>query len=747
MDIKEPQRTTRRWAWELSALAVSLLGACLRCLPWRFVFSDSGVILPGVDPYYHLWRASRLLEQLPSIPTFDPYLSYPAAASIPWPPGFDLLLALPSLVAGQEQISLVWAALLMPLLGGLSVYLTYRLGSQVFDRPTGLVAAVLMACMHGAISFSFLGRADHHGLVAPVSLLLFSAFLASLDADSIRRTWLWGVVCGLLAAASVGSWIVTPPLYFIPIPAVLLWSSLRGHGAAIRQATFAVLIPAASLVVLVVAATGDLQGNPWSLFGNSWFVVLPYGLSLIVCGLGVWRPMTALGLAVAITLVGMCLPADGLLGQAFRVALGDEKVFSLIGESESLFLYTGWFTLRRPASLYSYLILLMPFILVIMTWRAHRQSRIEPVTGLMWAVVFGWLSFTLLSIQQRFGEFAAPALALVFGWSMVAGLRFFWKRLSDGPARSKGLMVVLVLALLAALSPLATSLLELAPVDPVSYQRSLLKFGEELSRNTPEPCEVEGRPDYGVVSGWKDSNPLLWSARRPVATTVFTTPEGLAGNRAVFRILLSEDEEASYRSMSSSKLSYIIVSPIEDDINSMADIAGLNTAFVRVEDRLISGRRMRIVKPLSPFHRCVHTRALLFDGSRSTVDGVPVSALRRFRLHLESREHIEYFGSAISQFKAFEIVKGALLVGRALPGQQVRLRLGIETNIGRRFTYETETRTEGDGEFRLRIPYSTGPTSRPCRSIGLVRLKIGDRVRKLAVGEEAVIKGLSIPVF
>ncbi len=174
-------------SWDLVALALTLLGVAVRCLPWARVFAGAEVVMPDTDNYYHLRRAWNLVTHFPNLPFFDPFISFPAGAPIPWPIGFDLVVALPGLLGASQEIMVVWAAVLPPVLGGAAVFLTYQLGKKAFDPSTAAVAAALFALMQGAANFSLLGRVDHHALIAPVTLGAFLALLAALEAKDWRR--------------------------------------------------------------------------------------------------------------------------------------------------------------------------------------------------------------------------------------------------------------------------------------------------------------------------------------------------------------------------------------------------------------------------------------------------------------------------------------------------------------------------------------------------------------------------------
>jgi hypothetical protein len=178
----------------------------------------------------------------------------------------------------------------------------------------------------------------------------------------------------------------------------------------------------------------------------------------------------------------------------------------------------------------------------------------------------------------------------------------------------------------------------------------------------------------------------------------------------------------------------------------MARVAGHAEPFVDME-RTAVGKDVRVsAQPLPAFARSLHTRLYVADGARRSLWGQQVSALGHFRLHLESAAAGNVFGIPVAAFKAYEVVRGARLEGRCRAGELVRLRLGVQTNTGRGFTWEAETRADAGGVFGFVVPYATGDTGAPCRAAGPYRIKAGDRVVHLEVSEDAVLAGEVVTV-
>ena len=66
----------------LMCLAVGLV---IRLAPWQSVFTPDGIRFFTIDPYYHVLRAQRIVQDYPRVPWVDPMMNYPEGAPIIWP--------------------------------------------------------------------------------------------------------------------------------------------------------------------------------------------------------------------------------------------------------------------------------------------------------------------------------------------------------------------------------------------------------------------------------------------------------------------------------------------------------------------------------------------------------------------------------------------------------------------------------------------------------------------------------------
>ncbi|HUE89336.1 MAG TPA: glycosyltransferase family 39 protein [Vicinamibacterales bacterium] len=231
--------------------------------------------------------------------------------------GLPLLMGLAQRITGQREA----VYYVVPLLGALAVWMTYRLGRSLDTPATGALASLLLAT-----SPIFLNQ-----VMQPVSDLPAAAWLTACLALAVRGT----AAAALGAGAAASMAILTRPNLVplgIVIGAFLIWSVVRASGEARRGTVRRVLLFAAASApgcLAVAAINHHLHGSPLQsgygsverLFG--WENVLPnldrYPRWLAVSQtpfiyLGLLAPFTArvaqrprvwLLLACSLTLFGM----------------------------------------------------------------------------------------------------------------------------------------------------------------------------------------------------------------------------------------------------------------------------------------------------------------------------------------------------------------------------------------------------------------------------------------------------------
>jgi hypothetical protein len=164
-----------------------------------------------------------------------------------YPAGVPLLMAMLQRVAGKGAVFY-----LVPLLGGLCVWMTSALGASAHGRLTGVLAALLVAT-----SPSFVTE-----LMVPASDVAATAWWTTALVLTIRG----GSLAALGAGAAVSLAVLTRP-NLVPLAVVVglfhIWRVVRGRGDAAR--TLALFTGAAVPGCLAVAAINQyLYGSPLS---------------------------------------------------------------------------------------------------------------------------------------------------------------------------------------------------------------------------------------------------------------------------------------------------------------------------------------------------------------------------------------------------------------------------------------------------------------------------------------------------
>jgi hypothetical protein len=176
-----------------------------------------------------------------------------------YPPGWPVLMAVGMLTVGRDLVN--------PLLSGLAIWLTYRLGRKVWSAPVGLLAAGL------TLTSPFYLMNSATLLSHPFGLVLSAAFtLAWLDwhpEASPKKKCLTNLVAGL----SLGVLAVTRPWTAVGVAfPFILHAIIRMicEGWQVRAHLLAVAATAGALASLYIlwqyTVTGDPFLNPYTLW-------------------------------------------------------------------------------------------------------------------------------------------------------------------------------------------------------------------------------------------------------------------------------------------------------------------------------------------------------------------------------------------------------------------------------------------------------------------------------------------------
>jgi hypothetical protein len=174
-----------------------------------------------------LWRHGRLVIEQPFVSGspwplaewtwsplgFRPAVGNPNAIVPLYPPGLPLLMA-----AAQSIAGFCGAFLVVPLCGGLAIWLTYALGQRLFGRPGVALWAALLVATSPVFLFQLMNPMSD----VPVTAAWTLALVLVLD----ERPWL----AGLAAAAAIAIRPTLGPLALV----LLAWTAQRDWRSTLR---------------------------------------------------------------------------------------------------------------------------------------------------------------------------------------------------------------------------------------------------------------------------------------------------------------------------------------------------------------------------------------------------------------------------------------------------------------------------------------------------------------------------------
>ncbi len=713
----------------LVAALISVLAFGIRCLPYHEVFVKGRVFFLEADSYYHLRRILYTMRYFPESLGFDPYLGYPTAAKAIWPTFLDSAIALVLLPFAKPEDAIRVESLVVwipPLAGAATVLTLFLLARRLFGFGVAVVSSLTLCFLSAHFWYSQIGFVDHHAIISLLSSVLLAATVASL-AHARDRSWSprraigSGVALGLLSTVILLVW-PGGILYVAMAAGGLLIFALNDSQGDMRER----LLPL--LVAFHATALGALL--PFSLFNSwpQWSAFSPVVLSrfqplfffiaaihALACHLllgrsagptGVGRRYLeagASGLALLV-LAAMVFPEIlGSAGDAVSWLARTDSFQAMVAESRPLFDLHGQFNHHIAELRLSYFVYLLPFATLALAWQHRKREDFVEVH-----FVAGWtlILFAFTLMQKRFFNTSSVALALVFGWSVVALWHWISRSLAPdlrGGIVAGGLTGLLALGVLwptfaAYEVPLASVRARIAGRPPIYDQRLRMHLvrqnvAEWIRHNTPKTSglwRADASPEYGVLARWGEGHFIQYVARRPTIVGNFGDDLGVDHFLKARSVYLAQPQAAA-KVLEDLRARYIVI---------------------RIQGE---------TRPLAKW---------LIDG-----DG---SGSGHYRLVYEAPSPLERRTLA---YKVFEFVPGAEVEGRAAPGMRVHARLAFETNLGRTARYETSTVANDQGIYRLHLAYASRGAPPATRPAAEYELWAGEAKARLAVDEDRVLGG------
>lgn len=725
----------------MTPISLFLVALGVRLLSWHSVFQPSGVYPNGNDAYYHLRRIRYTIEHFPDVLSFDPLINFPAGAQPIWPPTFDWLIAaslriLPGIEeAHQLERFAVW---IPPLIGAVTVVFVYFLAVHFFSRSAAWVAAGSLALLPGHVFYSRLGEIDHHFLVASMvtaTLAITMQLFRTPEAPGADGKGLaWSGALGLSMALCVVIWPGT--LLHLGLLQIAMLARLLGCAERASALVWSKRLALAQIVACAVIYP-MAAGHEWVLWGPLSPVVLSdfqplYFFLAALCfgGLGVvwctgwWGSSTRVGRALSAGLLGglvllVSLVAIPGLGLALNDALSwfgkDEEFQAVVNESVPLFAGRAGFA--RANAFLSLFIYLVPVLCGWLAWRSrHEADRL---------LLIGWTLGLFLAtlVQWRFMNSYSIGQSLVLGLAWSSGRDALRPLLMTRARRVVAAIIAFIIVVLA-FQPAMRSYtphfrnwaraMRGSPTIPVG---TLLhtRFVADAARFLRDRSPAGEGAKSSVLGPWGDGHIVKYVAGHAVVQDNF-------GDDVAPRNFERAEEYFSAR----------------DESRALDIAAPMATRYVLV--RSTGSGHGHGYAPDSLF-----TRLYELKGSRARPAASagtyksPIDALQRHRLIYQSEPM--RVGDRHPYCMVFEIVAGAELVGRTLPGDRVTVRLEIRTKRGDVFDYVSQTRADEAGWYAMRLPYATGEEGPEVRTADHYRVSTSEGGAVVRVTESAVLGG------
>jgi 4-amino-4-deoxy-L-arabinose transferase-like glycosyltransferase len=190
------------------------------------------------------------------------------------PPGYIYFLAGIYAIFGHRDIAM---RLINVLLGVLACWLSYFLATELFDRRTGLVAALLMAIFPSLIAWANILAIEN--VFIPVLLGVMLTYLKGLKQPVTG--WLWLVLCGILSGLAA---LIRPAALMLPGMLAVSWGLIAWRNRNISRGIQWLVRPVLIGLVLyglvfVVILPWTLRN--WQLFGRFVLVSTEGGITFL----------------------------------------------------------------------------------------------------------------------------------------------------------------------------------------------------------------------------------------------------------------------------------------------------------------------------------------------------------------------------------------------------------------------------------------------------------------------------------
>ncbi len=696
------------------------VATAVRLVSWKQVFGPDRIhFLVDSDPYYHVLRAQRIVENFPRVQWNDPSINYPYGADILWSPLFDYLIAVPAKILGGTPAAVERVAAVLPVILGIIILtLAGVLGSRILDRRAGWIAAFLLALLPVNVEFTILGRPDQHSMELVASCWIILAFLS---ASLSRSPTFWGrngasILLGLGIAIAFWNWQGSAFYLLLIGVFTAMWHifvPLDNAPADPVRALWMGTLWGAGTLLLSLALFAPQQLKKTIIMGVTSFHLLLVCLTAAFAGLILLvRRLQPAGTGPGRRVIEVLIasfPSAGLalaLVPGFREsvtrglwALGATNTWYATIEEFQPLLFSGWIPLRAEfmhiLHHFGLVLLFMPLCILafVSEWRLRSGQHFQ----LAFLAYWGGLLFFLTIARSRFSLYLAiPAvLWMALGLESLNGY-LHGNSLFRHPVPTYFVLIMgTFIILVPALPYLAPGTVQEAP--------HIAQSAPLLTRLRGPSSQMPGRE--AVLATWDLGHAIQYFAAKPVIASPFGIDGGANAMEDSAAFYLASNPEAAEAVITRRHIGFILLSNPSKDAHILSGFAPSTAPKpIRISRDWWKGWSMQINDEFWPLPA---SRLYFFDGIGLKWAKIP--ALGAYRLLFETPPTNPGDRIRENQLKLFGIVTGAdVSIENAQPSTIVVVTIPIRTNTSRVFTWTTIAQSDAAGRVAVRIPYASG---------------------------------------
>ena len=720
---------------------IVLTGMVVRLFTYPQVFESGRIVFLETDPYYHMWRVFSFINIFPGTFLFDPFINYPYGSLVGWPPLFDQVISLVSIIVGRghPNIHLVESVgAFMPLVLGLfSIISGYFIAREIFNEKIALYSSLLLAVLPAHAQISFLGFTDHHIAEVLISVLAYLFFIKSMKNGSLRDAIFSGIAIGI----SFLTWIGAPIfigilLSYAAVQFILDTINRQDTNYLMRTGTISFLTAFLILLLFYIwtpwqrsITTGTLSYFQLIYVAASAAIIIFLGSASRIMKDKKWYfyPLTIIILVLCVSWILInAFPSfyESLLS-GIGYLMKDAPVLKQISEAQPLFysfdgIFLGWQFFDNPvwySFAFSFYIAIIGFVWLMYSWR-KRINKAE-----LFFIIWTAIILVLALYQRRFTYALSINVAILSGYFLDKCM----KKIRSFSLSSYSIILIFIAVILILIVPNVVTAYDMAQEPPMpspDWYDSLVW----LRDNTPDQ-------QYGIMAWWDYGNWILYISKRPVVSNNFQ----IGGDDAA-KFFLSSEEVQANRIMEMRKARYVIADR-KMGLNKYMEgnqlvLKGTFMAVVSFAEQNIAFYLDKNNLPNENYFQTMYARLQVFDGI----------GLMNYRMVYESNEtHFDLFDKQTRNIKIYEYVRGAKITGNTLPGEIVSVSGRVITNQKRTFEYSQTIKADDKGYFEFTVPYSkNGPYE--TRLLERYELKSGNTTRSLNITENDIMIGNKIMV-